>query len=79
VSPGIHHIRPAISITDTRLAMRENEDRIGHGRSMPVSRDEFQGKQSLSISVLFDNRKSLLWNIFHISLFESIFWSLKSM
>jgi hypothetical protein len=40
---------------------------------------EFNVSGQLPFSVLFDNRKSLFRNIFHISLLESIFWSLNSM
>jgi hypothetical protein len=36
--PPIHHIQPVSTITDIRLAMPENEDLIGPGRIVSVSR-----------------------------------------
>ena len=48
--PIFHHIQPVTTITDIPLAMLENEDLIGQGRSVSVSRDGLRCRPAAIIS-----------------------------
>ena len=50
--PIFHHIQPVTTITDTQLAMLEDEDLIGPGRSVPVSRDGLRCRTEAIVSAL---------------------------
>jgi hypothetical protein len=56
----IHHIQPVSTITDIPLAMLENRDLIGQGRSVSVSRDGLRcRREATASSAIIDNLRSL--------------------